>query len=56
MTIQKKPRRCELCGKGFRPMTDAHWRNAKVLHEQTSNRHRSERHQSGVAKASFSNP
>ncbi len=36
---EKQPRRCETCGMGFRPMTDALWRIVQIEHNLMSLRH-----------------
>ena len=37
--IVKKELVCEICNKGFKPMTDKQWANVKYLHNTLSQRH-----------------
>lgn len=36
---EKRPRKCDVCGKHFKPMTDASWAVNKRIHDEANVRH-----------------
>jgi len=40
MPIPKKGRKCLICNKSFKPMTDNQWKRVKYMHELMSLRHK----------------
>ena len=40
MPIPKKPRKCLICNKTFKPMTDKMWKTVKYRHETLSLKHK----------------